>query len=82
MDTHITVERTGHVAYRWRDRGEVDFVVTTKSDITPIQVSWEPPTERRHRYLQEFYETFPQAQEALMIGPAEFEAGVLKELAL
>ena len=56
--------------------------MTTKSDITPIQVSWEPPTERRHRYLQEFYETFPQAQEALMIGPAEFEAGVLKELAL
>ena len=53
----------------------------TDRGITPTQVSWEPPTDRHHRALEEFYETFPQAQEALLVGPAEFEAEVLADLA-
>jgi hypothetical protein len=44
-------------------------------------VSWEPTAERHHRALEEFYETFPQAGEALLVGPTEFEAGALAELA-
>ena len=59
----------------------VDFVVTTDRGIVPIQVSWKSPSDRHERALDEFYETFPYAQEALLVGPAEFEAGDLSELA-
>jgi predicted AAA+ superfamily ATPase len=78
---HLELRRRGLRPSYWRGRGEVDFVVTTERGFTPIQVSWEPPTDRHHRALQEFYESFPQAQEALVIGPADFEAGALAELA-
>jgi len=78
---HLELRRRGLKPAYWRGKGEVDFVVTTDRGITPIQVSWERPIDRHHRALEEFYETFPQAQEALLVGPAEFEAGVLAELA-
>ena len=78
---HLDLRRRGLKPAYWRGRGEVDFVVTTDRGITPIQVSWERSADRHHRALEEFYETFPQAQEALLIGPAEFEAGALAELA-
>ena len=77
---HLELRRSGLQPAYWRGRGEVDFVVTTERGIVPIQVSWEAPTDRHHRALEEFYESFPQAQEALMIGPAEFEAGDLARL--
>jgi predicted AAA+ superfamily ATPase len=77
---HLALRRRGLKPAYWRGRGEVDFVVTTERGITPIQVGWERPTERHQRALEEFYETFPQAQEALLIGPAEFEAGALADL--
>ena len=77
---HLELRRRGLKPAYWRGRGEVDFVVTTEHGITPIQESWERPTDRHHRALEEFYETFPQAQEALLVGPAEFEAGALAEL--
>ena len=78
---HLELRRRGLKPAYWRGEGEVDFVVTTDSGIVPIQVSWEPPTDRHHRALEEFYETFPQAREALLVGPAEFEADALAELA-
>jgi predicted AAA+ superfamily ATPase len=77
----LELRRRGLQPSYWRGRGEVDFVVTTERGITPIQVSWEPPTDRHHRALEEFYEAFPQAQEALVIGPVEFEAGAVAGLA-
>ncbi len=78
---HLDLRRRGLNPAYWRGRGEVDFVVTTDRGITPIQVSWERSADRHHRALEEFYETFPQAQEALLVGPVEFEAGALAELA-
>ena len=78
---HLDLRRRGLSPAYWRGRGEVDFVVTTDQGITPIQVSWEPATDRHHRALEEFYETFPQAREAVLVGPTEYEAGVLAELA-
>ena len=50
------------------------IVVTTDRGVTPIQVSWDPPADRQPRALEEFYETFPQAGEALLLGPAESRA--------
>ena len=78
---HLELRRRGLRPSYWRGEGEVDFVVTTDRGIVPIQVSWEAPTERHHRALEAFYETFPHAQEALMIGPTEFAAGALAEFA-
>jgi uncharacterized protein len=77
---HLELRRQGLRLAYWRGRGEVDFVVTTERGITPIQVTWDTPADRHHRALEEFYETFPQAGEALLIGPAEFEAGLLHQL--
>lgn len=77
---YLELRRRGLRPAYWRGRGEVDFVVTTERGITPIQVSWAPPTDRHDRALEEFYETFPQAGEALLVGPAEFEAGALAHL--
>ena len=76
----LDLRRRGLRPAYWRGRGEVDFVVTTDRGITPIQVSWEPTAERHHRALAEFYETFPQAQEALFVGPEAFESGALAAL--
>ena len=78
---HLELRRRGLLPAYWRGQGEVDFVVTTERGIIPIQVSWEAPSDRHHRALEEFYESFPHAQEAVMIGPAEFEAGDLARLA-
>ena len=78
---HLELRRRGLKPAYWRGQREVDFVVTTERGIVPIQVSWETPTDRHERALDEFYETFPQALEALRIGPAEFEPAVLADLA-
>lgn len=77
----LELRRRGLQPAYWRGRGEVDFVVTTDRGFTPIQVSWEAPTERHHRALGEFYETFPQAQEAQLVRPDTFESGALAALA-
>ena len=78
---HLELRRRGLDPSYWRGKGEIDFVVTTERGVTPIQVGWEAPADRHHRALQEFYETFPHAREAMFIGPADFEAGALAELA-
>jgi hypothetical protein len=43
-------------------------------------VSWEAPAERHHRALEEFYETFPHAAEAVFVGPGELESGIAEHL--
>jgi len=77
---YLALRRQGvEIAY-WREKREIDFVVTTRRGIVPISVSWEQPAERHHRALEEFYERFPRAEEALFVGPEEFEAGALASL--
>jgi uncharacterized protein len=78
---YVELRRKGIEASYWREKGEVDFVAQTSQGIVPIQVSWEPPTDRHRRALEEFYETFPQAEEAVFIGPHAFEIGELARLA-
>lgn len=78
---HLALRRRGIPVSYWRGKGEVDFVAETASGVVPIQVSWEPPGERHHAALEEFYEAHPGAREALFVGPQELEAGVLAGIA-
>lgn len=55
-------------------------IPSSPQGIVPIQISREPPGERHHRALQEFYEAFPHALEAVLVGPEAYEAGVLERL--
>jgi len=61
-------QRYDNVFY-WQEihQGEVDFVVLDKQNIIPYQVSWEGIEPRHKKALQRFYETFPQASEAVII---------------
>ena len=77
---HLALRRQAIAIFYWRGKGEVDFVAETPSGLVPIQVSWEPVSERHRRALEQFYESFPHALEALFVGPEEYEQGVLEGL--
>lgn len=68
-------KRFGAVSY-WRDRGEVDFVVTHGSTIIPVQVSWEPPTERHHQAIDAFHAAHPGAADPIFIDADAFDDGL------
>ena len=53
--------------------GEVDFVVQDRDRIIPVQVTWDAPVHRHHRALEDFYEHFPQAEEARFITAGDFQ---------
>ncbi len=76
----LELRRLGADVSYWRGKGEVDFVVQTGDVIVPIQVSWDAPSDRHERALEEFYETFPHASEAEFIGPEQYEAGRLTKI--
>ncbi len=63
-----------------RGKGEVDFVVLRNGDPVPVQVSWEGPSERHYRALDEFYEVEPRSAEAVFVTRESYEHG-LPELA-
>ncbi len=75
--THLALRRRFGEVYYWRDRGEVDFVVRRDDgQIVPIQVTWDEPTDRHHRGLEDFYERFPQAAEAVFVTVDGFDAAL------
>lgn len=55
--------------FYWQElhKGEVDFVAVQGRTITPYQVAWEGPHVRHESALNNFYECFPQASEAVFI---------------
>lgn len=62
----------GTVSY-WRERGEVDFVVQRADGVAvPVQVSWGAAQERHHLALENFYERFPHAAEAVFVNRENF----------
>ena len=69
--------RFGEVFY-WYDRGEVDFVVNVDGEVTPIQVSYDEPTQRHYRATEEFYERFPHAEETVFVTAAKFETALAR----
>lgn len=73
--TFLELKRRFREVYYWRDGGEVDFVVRPNGrEILPIQVTWDEPQDRHHRALEDFYERFPQANEALFVTADSFPA--------
>jgi len=60
--------RTAEISY-WKGRGEVDFVVNDEHGVTPIQVTYGEPQPRHYKALEEFYQHFPHANEALFVTP-------------
>lgn len=64
--------RYGGVSY-WRGKGEVDFVVEHEGRAFPYQVTWDGPSPRHERALEEFYEHHPHAGEAVFVTASNFE---------
>lgn len=56
----------------WRGKGEVDFVVREGGRVVPVQVSLDGPLPRHEQALQDFYETFPHAGEAVFVSAEDF----------
>ncbi len=74
--TFILLRKRFREVYYWRGKGEVDFVVLRRGDPVPVQVSWEGPTERHHKALDEFYAAEPRAAEAVFVTPESYELGL------
>ena len=60
------------LVFYWQEihKGEVDFVTVDRNNsqaITPYQVTWHGPEPRHEKALESFYNTFPQANEAVWI---------------
>lgn len=65
----LRLKQTHEQVFYWQEpnKGEVDFVATRGNVITPYQITWGAPEERHEKALQNFYENFPQASEAVFI---------------
>ena len=74
--TFVALRRAHREVFYWRGRAEVDFVVLRDGDPVPVQVSWDPPTERRLRALDEFQEAHPRAHEPVLVTADTFEERV------
>ncbi len=70
---YLTLRKKTTEVFYWRGKAEVDFVVNTASGVTPIQATFSKPRERHEEGLQEFYEQFPHAREAVYVTPDTFE---------
>lgn len=71
---YLLLRRKTREVYYWKGKGEVDFVISTPAGITPIQVTWGEPLNRHEDALEEFYQHFPHANEALFVTPDSFLA--------
>lgn len=67
--------RYGRVSY-WRGNAEIDFVIERNGVPTPVQVTWDAPTERHLKAIDEFHAAHPNATEAVIVTAASYERGV------
>ncbi len=63
--------KVADVSY-WKGKGEVDFVINTRQGLTPIQVTMGAPQQRHEAALEEFYQQFPYANEAIYVNPDSY----------
>ncbi len=71
--TFLELRRRFETVYYWKSRGEVDFIVEVRGVPTPIQVTWEGPTERHREAADEFQEAHPQAGEVVFVTQESFD---------
>jgi predicted AAA+ superfamily ATPase len=69
---YLELRKKFREVYYWKDEGEVDFVVETKNGLLPLQVSYSDIQARHQEALENFYENFPNALEAVLITPSNF----------
>lgn len=74
--TFLLLRRRFRRVCYWRGRGEVDFVVEHRGQVTPVQVGTTGPGERHRAALDEFHGLHPQAAEAVFVDPDSFARGV------
>ena len=70
--TFVELKKRYRDVFYWRGAGEVDFVIQTGGRPAPIQVTVEGAEERHLRALDDFYETFPNATEAVIVTMEDF----------
>ncbi len=74
--TFLLLRRRFRQVSYWRGSGEIDFVVESTRGLVPVQVSYDAPTERARRAVDEFHETHPTAAEPVFVTAKSFVAGV------
>lgn len=71
---YLALRRNTEDICYWKGKGEVDFVITTPRGVTPIQVTWDDPLPRHEDAVEEFYQQFPHANEALYVTRHNFDS--------
>ncbi len=72
----ILLKKRFQDVFYWRGKGEVDFVVLRNGNPVPVQVTWDEPSARHMKALDEFYESDPRAEEAVFITAESYAKGV------
>jgi len=70
--THLALRRRHREVFYWKGKGEVDFVTRGGQQIVPYQVTWDEPSDRHRAAIEEFYERFPTAEEAVFVTTKTF----------
>ena len=77
---YLVLRRTTADISYWKGKGEVDFVVNTARGVTPIQVTYSDPQSRHEEAIEEFFQQFPHANEAVYVTPKSFDSFTALEL--
>jgi len=77
---YLVLRRTTADISYWKGKGEVDFVVNTARGVTPVQVTFGDPQPRHEEALEEFFQQFPHANEAVYVTPKSFDSFTALEL--
>lgn len=66
---YLYLKRKHDQVYYWQEthKGEVDFVTVDGNSIIPYQITWNGEELRHEKALRNFYELFPQAEEAVFV---------------
>jgi predicted AAA+ superfamily ATPase len=65
----LQLKQSYEQVFYWQElhQGEVDFIGVQGQSITPYQVTWEGLDQRHEKALTNFYQAFPQANDAVII---------------
>jgi len=72
----LTLRRRFGAVHYWRGEGEVDFVVERDGRAVPVQVTWDAPTERHQKAIDDFLAAHREAGEPVLVTARSFEQGL------